>query len=643
MNEYMAEITLDLDCRKFPPRIAAGQYDKGRKCLIHITANDVAYSAAGATAVIKGRRKDKSYFSENCSIDNSGNVVFTMSEAALAVSGFVYAKVVLADGAKTYSSHTFISDIEDSLDGIINEFYNSKTIIITAESTHMQIPTAKAVYDAICIKANSATTLAGYGITDAVKIADAYETGATIPTGGIAENDALDRNTIYRYHNINGAVVANMICMSRTEMSAQIRFAYDGGLRVRVYNSGTWTSWNLLATKAEVDAKVPNTRKIAGIALSSDVSVASLKTALSVPDVSDKADKATTLAGYGIKDGMKLTVETTGTTIPTTLNQGQFYTNGGKVFLKNNESFKVANHLQLAAIGDIPTKTSDLTNDSGFLTSHQDISGKMNLAPSVSPNDIANVTEGQLFRSTGGIALKGSSGYTELAKKSDIPTVPSNVSAFQNDAGYLTDHQDISGKENISNKVDTVRSVPSSALSTKYPSVACMTEYVDNIVPTIPTNVSAFVNDAGYLTQHQSITGKVDKTQKIAGVDLQDDVTAAELKTALSVPTKTSDLANDSGYLTAHQDISGKQDKQTSVPEVPTTEYHGSWIVDTSSSEFLALSIGHLFHSEFSEVLHTYQKTGEDSYIELSRILHEGDLDSVYDMIGNIEMLLSQV
>lgn len=319
--------------------------------------------------------------------------------------------------------------------------------------------------------------------------------------------------------------------------------------------------------------------------------------------VSGKANAATTLAGYGITDGMKLTVETTGTTIPTTLNQGQFYTNGGKVFLKNNESFKVANHLQLAAIGDIPTKTSDLTNDSGFLTSHQDISGKedsankvevvqsstsksqypsvnamtayvtnalsgkenaankvtslssgstntqypsakavydqlmlkanledvpeylrdltdgnkaiikyeassapptavtsepytvpclweyngdlwyvykdtgtggrhlyssipltediptnvsafindagyltahqdisgkMNLAPSVSPNDIANVTEGQLFRSTGGIALKESSGYTELAKKSDIPTVPSNVSAFQNDAGYLT-------------------------------------------------------------------------------------------------------------------------------------------------------------------------------------------------------------
>ena len=32
----------------------------------------------------------------------------------------------------------------------------------------------------------------------------------------------------------------------------------------------------------------------------------------------------------------------------------------------------------LAEKSEIPTKTSELTNDSGFLTSHQDISGKVN-------------------------------------------------------------------------------------------------------------------------------------------------------------------------------------------------------------------------------------------------------------------------
>lgn len=66
----------------------------------------------------------------------------------------------------------------------------------------------------------------------------------------------------------------------------------------------------------------------------------------------------------------------------------------------------------------VPTKTSDLTNDSGFLTEHQDISGKANIA------DLAVV------------ATSGS--YNDLLNKPTIPTVPTNVSAFNNDAGYLT-------------------------------------------------------------------------------------------------------------------------------------------------------------------------------------------------------------
>lgn len=40
--------------------------------------------------------------------------------------------------------------------------------------------------------------------------------------------------------------------------------------------------------------------------------------------------------------------------------------------------------------------------------------------------------------------------YNDLSNKPTIPTVPTNVSDFTNDAGYLTQHQDISGKLNVS-------------------------------------------------------------------------------------------------------------------------------------------------------------------------------------------------
>jgi len=39
------------------------------------------------------------------------------------------------------------------------------------------------------------------------------------------------------------------------------------------------------------------------------------------------------------------------------------------------------------------------------------------------------------------------------------------------------------------------------------------TEDLGIVIPTVPTNVSAFNNDAGYLTQHQDISGKLDTSK----------------------------------------------------------------------------------------------------------------------------------
>ena len=57
------------------------------------------------------------------------------------------------------------------------------------------------------------------------------------------------------------------------------------------------------------------------------------------------------------------------------------------------------------------------------------------------------------FNDLKAVAFSGS--YNDLSDKPTIPTVPTNVSAFTNDAGYLTEHQDISGKANVSGQVFT--------------------------------------------------------------------------------------------------------------------------------------------------------------------------------------------
>ena len=421
MNEYLAEITLDLDCRKLPPQIAAGQYDKGRKCMIHITANDVSYSAAGATAVIKGRRQDKSYFSENCTIDNSGNVVFTMSEATLAVSGFSYAKVVLSDGTRTYSTQLFIIDVDNGLEGDVT------------------------VIDSFSVFNDCLRLLAELlGVADATSRLDQYITVddvlnsfAHADTDNVFSAEFTANRFIHKYA-IAGSSLPETTISKTTLGKLPLRYT------VAVNENGEWfvpisytvdtesyknIVWKQILTKEDMANYVPKTRKIAGVDLQDDIATAELKTALSVP-----------------------------------------------------------------------TKTSDLTNDSSFMSQEQ----------------------------TNTAITNAISGITTVRFRV-VSTLPP-IQGSQSNIIYLVPNED-SDDDNLYDEWIVINNAWEPLGSTRI-----------------------------------DLSGKVDKTRKIAGVDLEDDITAAELKTALSVPTKTSDLTNDSGFLTQHQDISGKADIED-VPE----------------------------------------------------------------------------
>ena len=66
---------------------------------------------------------------------------------------------------------------------------------------------------------------------------------------------------------------------------------------------------------------------------------------------------------------------------------------------------------------------------------------------------------------------------------------------------------------------DTIDQQQNAAIEAKYtkPSGGIpATDLAAGVIPTVPSNVSAFTNDAGYLTQHQDISGKLDKAQGVA-------------------------------------------------------------------------------------------------------------------------------
>lgn len=106
--------------------------------------------------------------------------------------------------------------------------------------------------------------------------------------------------------------------------------------------------------------------------------------------------------------------------------------NPSDYYTKNAIDLKLVDY---ALVTDIPSlvgyATESWVNSQGFLKEHQSLE--------------AYALKTELF----------SGDYNDLSNKPVIPVVPSNVSAFTNDAGYLTQHQDISGKANIGSVGDS--------------------------------------------------------------------------------------------------------------------------------------------------------------------------------------------
>lgn len=211
------------------------------------------------------------------------------------------------------------------------------------------------------------------------------------------------------------------------------------------------------------------------------------------------------------------------------------------------------------AQGHITAKGTHTHTVTGFLVA-SDITGKADLsalhtvAITGSYNDLTNKPAINNAKLT--INVNNSEVGTFTANASTSSTVnisvPTNNNQLTNGAGYITASA-ISGKADLS------------ALHT----VATTGSYTDlknkPTIPTVPTDVSAFNNDAGYLTEHQSLAAYT-KTSELADVALTGAYSDLSGK-----PTNVSAFTNDAGYLTAHQDISGKQDKDTAVTHTKNT------------------------------------------------------------------------
>lgn len=214
----------------------------------------------------------------------------------------------------------------------------------------------------------------------------------------------------------------------------------------------------------------------------------------------------------------------------------------------------------------------------------------------------------------------------EEARKKDvnraIEKIPTKVSAFENDKGYLTEHQSLDNyytksevTTELNKKQDTldkyVKSVNgySGEVTLAASDVKALPD--STVIPTVPNVVSAFTNDADYASKtyvSEIASGKCQAFTFDTVADLDTWLTNAENTTNLNngdvfyiravgvpdywwdkekqckqilettkvelddyaktgdIPTKTSQLTNDSGYIATSEvdtKLGGKQDKLT--------------------------------------------------------------------------------
>ena len=165
------------------------------------------------------------------------------------------------------------------------------------------------------------------------------------------------------------------------------------------------------------------------------------------------------------------------------------------------------------------------------------------------------------------VARTGS--YNDLSDKPTIPTVPTDVSAFNNDAGYIT--------------MDSVPAIPTNVST--FTNDAGYVTSAD--IPNVPTNDSAFTNDAGYLTSftEQQVLSISHDTLFLTGGSFvklpagfdgdynsltnRPDLFSGSYNdltnkpTIPTVPTDVSAFNNDAGYITAEQMPAGMTGTQT--------------------------------------------------------------------------------
>jgi len=358
----------------------------------------------------------------------------------------------------------------------------SKLKIRNTDNTFSEVATVDYVDEKI--------TEAGAGVTYSLS-----KTGSTIKLTGSdgSTSTVTDSNTTYSTGNASSAGLTKL---------------YTG--------TGTNTDGSMTqnAIKSALDGKVPTTRTVNGKALSSNIT-------LGAADVGADASGAANTALTNAKSYTDTQIAALINSAPTTLDTL------GEIASAMSDNMEVVEALE-ASIGNkadksaIPTKTSQLTNDSGFKTTD-------------------NNTTYTISKSGSTITLTGSDGKTSTVTDSDTNTTYSEATTSAAGLMSAADKTKLNGIATGANKI-TVDTALSSTSTNPVQNKVINTALAGKAnTSAIPTKTSQLTNDSGFKTTDNNTTYSLSKsgsTITLTGSDgSTTSVTDADTNTTYSAAT----------------------------------------------------------------------------------------------------------
>lgn len=235
----------------------------------------------------------------------------------------------------------------------------------------------------------------------------------------------------------------------------------------------------------------------------------------------------------------------------------------------NQSDLNITNNNLVALTGDVENLSAEIDTKQPIIN---DLS-------TIRSNAQAGKTASDTISTYGNIVTHNANEFQptgDYALKSEIPKIPSNISAFNNDVGYLTEHQSLSNyynKSEVDAKVSSVYRVCGSVSSFENLPKNAVKGDVYNVLDT-GANYVWTGSEWDKLSETVDLTPYLTKNEASNTYQLKGNYA---LKSELPVvPTDISAFNNDSGYITASYHDVTKQDVISDLSTIRTNASNGN-------------------------------------------------------------------